>query len=82
MNREIDKMLSAEWIRSEANVWKGIFMKSDMGIGMVKGLGGDRLEAIAVVGTDPQEDLYRPRAVVGQWLLSEKQRYDSMLVKS
>ncbi len=37
MNREIDKTLSADWIKSEANVWKGIFMKSDMGIGLVKG---------------------------------------------
>lgn len=43
MNREIDKTLSADWIRSEANVWKGIWMKSDMGIGMVKGLGGRQL---------------------------------------
>lgn len=40
MNREIDKTLSADWIRSEANLWKGICVKSDMGIGLVKGLGG------------------------------------------
>lgn len=66
MNREIDKTMSADWIRSEANVWKGICVKSDMGIGIVKGLGGDRLAAIAVVGTDPQEDLYRPGAVVSR----------------
>lgn len=50
MNREIDKTMSADWIRSEANVWKGICVKSDMGIGLVKGLGGrDRLAAIAVI---------------------------------
>ena len=42
MNREIDKTMSADWIRSEANVWKGICVKSDMGIGLVKGLGGER----------------------------------------
>lgn len=48
MNREIDKTMSADWVRSEANFWKGVCMKSDMGIGMVKGLGGDRLAAVAV----------------------------------
>ena len=37
MNREIDKTMSADWIRSEANVWKGICMKLDMELGWLRG---------------------------------------------
>lgn len=66
MNREIDKTLSADWIRSEANVWKGIFMKSDMGIGVVKGLGGGTAyQRLPPVAPETPTHAARHKPVVG-----------------